>query len=107
MYTIFILSAKEGAWLFERRYSQLRSTVETLKKTNPALEFPPFPSKKYFRHRTPDFIERRRGEIETWLRAAFEACAKSTTPSVIAFFKPRDKIVVENAGPEPTVDASN
>ena len=80
-------SSGARSWFVYRRYSEFRTIHDVLvkHKLNSSGGIPPLPAKRRFGHFAKDFLEKRRSELEAWLRTilAFKGCMN--IPAMRAF----------------------
>lgn len=77
------------SWVFNHRYSALRTFYTSLKKFSPGLNFP---QKKFFGSKNSKFIEKRKLALETFFSSVMSDATLSGRLKSLKFLKPEDKI---------------
>jgi hypothetical protein len=85
----------------KKRYSELKSFHDTIKKAVGSVTLPNFPPKKWFGNKKSTFVEQRRRNLNDYFERLSKIALVVNTSEFVGFINSRDRVANESR-PSPT-----
>mmetsp|Transcript_41778 Transcript_41778/g.83740 ORF Transcript_41778/g.83740 Transcript_41778/m.83740 type:complete len:143 (-) Transcript_41778:276-704(-) len=94
-HVVYVMKVINGdrSWLCEKRYSDFIAIDNVLRSKFWYMQVPKLPGKKYFFNFDEEFVDKRRGELEEYLRALLQVACFSQSDEMWTFLTHKDSIV--------------